>query len=53
MLASRQVEFFPGCEYDRDRGIVSRVSGRSFEVSQRCRIVDARYLAPQIPAGTV
>ena len=31
---------------------VSRVSGERFEVPERCRIVDARYLAPDIPAET-
>ena len=31
---------------------VSRVSGERFEVPERCRVVDARYLAPDIPADT-
>ena len=31
---------------------VSRISGERFEVPERCRIVDARYLAPDIPAET-
>jgi hypothetical protein len=35
-----------------DRQIVSRISGERLEVSQRCRMVDARYLAPDIPADT-
>ena len=52
MLESGKVEFFPGCEYVGDRQIVSRISGERLEVSQRCRIVDARYLAPDIPADT-
>jgi hypothetical protein len=52
LLESGRVEFLPGCEYDWDRGVVSRISGRGLEVSQRCRIVDARYLAPDIPADT-
>ena len=50
MLPSGKVEFFPSCEYDGARGILSRVSGRRVEVSERCRIVDARYLAPDVPA---
>lgn len=52
MLESGKVEFFPSCEYFVDRQIVSRISGKRFEVPQRCRIVDARYLAPDIPAVT-
>jgi len=52
MLASDRVEFFPGCEYLGGRTFVSRVSGQRFEVPERCRVVDARYLAPDIPAET-
>lgn len=52
MVASGKVEHFPSCEYVGDRQFVSRVSGRQFEVSERCRVVDARYLAPDIPAET-
>jgi len=50
MLASDKVEFFGGCEYVGDRAFVSLDSGERFEVSERCRIVDAHYLAPDIPA---
>jgi hypothetical protein len=50
MLGSGRGEFFAGCEYVGDRTFVSRVSGQRFEVSERCRVVDARYLAPDIPA---
>ena len=49
-LDSGKVEFFPNCEYVGGRTFVSRVSGEQFEAPQRCRIVDARYLAPSIPA---
>jgi hypothetical protein len=52
MLGSGRVEFFAGCDYLGDRTFVSRVSGERFEVPQRCRIVDARYLAPDIPSET-
>lgn len=52
MLGSGRVEFFAGCEYLGGRTFVSRVSGQRFEVPERCRIVDARYLAPDIPAET-
>jgi NAD(P)-binding Rossmann-like domain len=52
MLESGKVEFFPNSEYVGDRVVVSRVSGDRFQVPVRCRIVDARYLAPSIPAET-
>ena len=52
MLESGKVEFFANCEYVADRQIASRISGQRLEVPQRCRIVDARYLAPDIPADT-
>ena len=39
-----------GCDYVGGRTFVSLGSGERFEVSERCRIVDARYLAPDIPA---
>jgi hypothetical protein len=51
MLESGKVEFFPNCEYV-DRTIVSRISGQRYDVPQACRIVDARYLAPDIPEET-
>jgi len=50
MVASGKVEFFPNSEYVGDRTVVSRVSGERFEVPERCRIVNAHYLAPSIPA---
>ena len=49
MVDSGKVEFFPNSEYVGDRTVISRVSGRIFVVPERCRIVDARYLAPGIP----
>jgi hypothetical protein len=52
MLESGKVEFFASCEYIGDRQFVSRISGQRFDVPQRCRIVDAHYLAPDIPADT-
>lgn len=45
-----RVEFFPNSEHDGDRTVVSRISGDSFRVPDRCRIVNAHYLAPSIPA---
>jgi hypothetical protein len=49
MVQSGKVEFFPNSEYVGDSTVVSRVSRRRVEV-RGCRIVDARYLAPSIPA---
>lgn len=50
MVESGRVEFFPNSEYVGDRTVASRVSGECFEVPGACRIVDAHYLAPSIPA---
>ncbi|SEE72480.1 Pyridine nucleotide-disulphide oxidoreductase [Arthrobacter alpinus] len=52
MLDSDRVEFLPNCEYLPTRQIRSRVSGQILEVSPDCRVVDARYLSPDIPAQT-
>jgi len=51
MVDSGKVEFFPNCEVS-DREIVSRISGQRYDVPSRTRVVDARYLAPDIPAST-
>ncbi len=50
MLGSGRVEFHPNSEYVGGRTVVSRISGERFEAPERCRVVDARYLAPTIPA---
>ena len=50
MREGGRVEFFPNSEHAGDRRFVSRISGARFEVPERCRVVDARYLAPSIPA---
>ena len=52
MLGSGRVELFAGCDYLGDRTFVSQESGERFEVPPVCRVVDARYLAPDIPAET-
>ena len=52
MLESGKVEFFPNSEYLGDNTVVSCISGERFEVPERCRIVDAHYLAPSVPAET-
>ncbi|WP_230209051.1 pyridine nucleotide-disulfide oxidoreductase [Nostocoides sp. HKS02] len=50
MREAGRVEFFGNSEYAGDRRFFSRISGEWFEVPERCRVVDARYLAPSIPA---
>jgi hypothetical protein len=50
MIESGKVELLANCEYDGDREVVSHVTGERFEVARSCRVVDARYLAPSIPA---
>lgn len=50
MVESGKVEFLPNCDYVGDRLVVSRISGERLEVPERCRVVDARYLSPSIPA---
>ncbi|RPF28917.1 NAD(P)-binding protein [Georgenia muralis] len=52
MVTSDKVEVLAACEYLGDGQIVSRVSGKRLEVRPGCRVVDARYLAPDIPADT-
>jgi hypothetical protein len=49
LVETGRVEFFPNSEYLGDRSFRSCVTGQRFEVPERCRIVDARYLAPSIP----
>ncbi|MFC7497151.1 MULTISPECIES: NAD(P)-binding protein [unclassified Nocardioides] len=50
MVASERVQTLWGCEYVGDRTVVSRISGRRYVVPDHCRIVDAHYLSPDIPA---
>ncbi len=50
MVESGRVEFFPNSEYVGERTVVSRISGERFEVGPECRVVNAHYLAPSIPA---
>jgi hypothetical protein len=52
LLASGRVSFYSSCDYVGDRQFVSRLSGKRFEVRVRRRVVDAHYLAPDIPAQT-
>lgn len=50
MLGPGRVELFAGCDYLGDRTFRSHESGERFTVPERCRVVDARYLSPDIPA---
>jgi hypothetical protein len=50
MLETGKVEFHPNSDFDGERTVVSRISGERFEVPESCRIVNAHYLAPSIPA---
>ncbi len=50
LVESGKVELFANSEYVGDRTVVSRVSGETFVVPESCRVVDAHYLAPSIPA---
>ena len=52
MTSSGRMQLFPRCEYVGDRAFVDRDSGERYEVPERCRLVDARYLSPDIPAET-
>jgi hypothetical protein len=52
MVGSGKVTFYPSSEYLGERQFSSRLSGRRFAVPDTCRVVDARYLSPDIPART-
>jgi hypothetical protein len=47
-----KVRFLPGTEYIGGGTVVSRVSGERYDVPEGCRVVDARYLEPDIPMET-
>ena len=52
MLGSGKVSFYPNCDYLGEGRFVSRLSGKRYEVRPRRRVVDARYLSPEIPSTT-
>ena len=52
LLDSGRVDFYAGCDYLGDRTFVSLVSGERYELPEHCRVVDAHYLSPDIPAAT-
>ncbi len=52
LIPSDRVRFFPQCEYVGDHRFVSRLTGDTFDVRVRKRVVDAAYLSPSVPATT-
>ena len=52
MLGPGRVELHTGCDYLGDRTFRSLATGERFAVPAHCRVVDARYLAPRVPAET-
>jgi len=50
LVDTGRVELFPNTDYLGDGHLVSRISGERLEVRPGCKVVDARYLAPSIPA---
>lgn len=52
MVSGGQVTFHPNSEHLGGRRWMSRLSGQHFAVPDRCRVVDAHYLAPEIPSRT-
>jgi len=52
LIPSGLVRFFPQCDYVGEHRFVSRLSGRTFQVKIRRKLVDATYLSPGIPANT-
>lgn len=50
MLGPGRVELYAGHDHLGGRTIASLETGERLEVAERCRVVDARYLAPEIPA---
>jgi hypothetical protein len=51
MVTSGRVEFLGNCDYV-DGAVVSHLSGERLGVAPGCRVVDATYLSPTIPAET-
>ena len=52
MVTSGKVTFFPNSEHLGGRRWASRLSRQHFDVPDSCRVVNAHYLAPHIPAET-
>jgi hypothetical protein len=52
LVASGKVTFHPHSDYHGQGQFTSLDSGQRFVVPDTCRVVDARYLSPSIPART-
>ncbi|WP_206063323.1 NAD(P)-binding protein [Nocardioides sp. HDW12B] len=52
MVGPGRVELFTSADHLGGRSFASHDTGEQYEVPERCRVVDARYLAPEIPAET-
>lgn len=52
LVTSGKVTFYPSSEYLGGRRWASRLSGQHFAVPDSCRVVNAHYIAPEIPAQT-
>lgn len=51
-LPSGRVRYFPMCEYQGAHRFVSRLSGHSYEVKVRKKLVDTSYLESAVPNST-
>ena len=51
-LPSGKVQLLTGCDYRGEGRVESLGSGERYDVPDTCRVVDARYLAPDIPSLT-
>jgi hypothetical protein len=51
-LPTGRVRYFPNCDYVGEHRFVSRLTGSSFRVRVRRKVVDTGYLEPAIPATT-
>ena len=52
MVGPGRVEVLAGHDYLGDRTVVALDDGTLYRVPDHCRVVDARYLAPLVPAET-
>lgn len=52
LIPSGQVRFLAQCDHVGDGRVVSRLSGETFEIRVKKKLVDANYLSPSIPANT-
>ncbi len=52
MVGPGRVELVTSADHLGGRSFVSHDTGEQYDVPEHCRVVDARYLAPEIPAET-